>query len=111
MAARAIVGERRSKAILAIKEHTAAITSALGLDALPLDEHVAGGDEPYKEMVRTEQLAELLGAVREKVAAPPVAESPVTVPREAVSGTPPVDIQSIARIQEGDRKPGRKSHK
>lgn len=110
MAARAIVGERRSKAILAIKEHTAAITSALGMDAITLDEHVAGGDEPYKEMVRTEQLAELLKAVREKVAAPRAADP---ASQQAISGTPPVDIKGIARIQEGDgdRKPGRKSHK
>lgn len=66
MAARAIVAERQALALIKIREQAAALSESLGVDASALTETVKG-DAAYQEMVRSEQLAELLGAVREKV--------------------------------------------
>lgn len=87
MAAKAIVGERKSIAIGKIQEHVAAISAVLGIEPGPFGEHVPGGDEPYKEMVRTEQMADLLGAIRDKVA----------TRQDAVTGTPPVELPGITK--------------
>lgn len=69
MAARAIVAERKSIAIDRIRKDAAALSEALGVDASALTEDVKG-DAAFQEMTRTEQLADLLAAVREKVATP-----------------------------------------
>jgi hypothetical protein len=73
MAAKAIVAERQSVAIDRIREQVAAISKLLGIEPVDLEEHVKG-DADYQEMVRTEQLAELLSAVRAKVETPKVTD-------------------------------------
>jgi hypothetical protein len=67
MAAKSIVAERQSIALGKVREHAAALGESLGVDTSALGEYVKG-DAAYQEMVRTEQLADLLAALRDKVA-------------------------------------------
>lgn len=85
MAARAIVAERQSVALSKIRVSAAALSKSLGVDASALAEFVKG-DPAYQEMVRTEQLAELLDAVRKCVEPKPETAQPNRVADTPVSG-------------------------